>query len=128
MSGDTRLIVLFALATPVSFSGCSPGLYLAEQKAETMFVEIESLAADRSSTSDNECGVIGLACGAPVGYLVYSRATVNEDELIKKVEEYNEILRFIERRYGPFFVECFEVQTMPGGAISENGMCVAGSR
>lgn len=108
------------LAISVLSGGWSPERYLLEQNAEALYAEIEMLTADLSSTSDSDCGVIGLACSAPVGCIVYSRATTNESKLVEKVREYNEVLNAIQRQYNA----CFGLQLIPAGAISENGVCV----
>jgi hypothetical protein len=60
--------VMLGAALGCSVSGCSLGLYLDEQRAEALLAEIEALAADKSSTSDADCGVVAVgakACGGP---------------------------------------------------------------
>jgi hypothetical protein len=85
-------------------------------------VEIQALAADRSSTSDSECGVVTLkGCLGPNNTLIYSRVTVDEEALLEKVREYNEL-----RDLDPFCDPIPSVEVT--SAISENGVCVAGSR
>jgi hypothetical protein len=116
----SALIAIIALA-----SACSPASYVADREAEAMLREIEALTADRSSTSDSECGIATMrGCIESQFVLVYSRATVDEGMLLEKVEQYNE-LRAFANQLNPY---CdFE----PGAvgqeieARSVNGVCVA---
>jgi hypothetical protein len=99
-------------------SGCWPGLFVSDSRLEALYEEIQTLAADRSSTSDSECGVVYIgACGC-LNYLVYSRATVDEAVLLEKVQEYNRLERL---RGEACLLDCMAVLEVK----SENGMCVA---
>jgi hypothetical protein len=100
-------------------------LHLTSQRLEDLRAEIETLTADKSSTSDSECGVVsyGSCIG---GFVVYSRATVDENVLLEKVQDFNELEQFMVDEY--HIVCLFDDEPIPSGAISENGVCVAGSR
>jgi hypothetical protein len=105
--------------------GCSPGFALSNERSEALLAEIESMAADRSSSTDDDCGVVDLVCGAPTEYIVYSRATVNEELLLEKVHQYNELTLFMGRTYG-LASGCVDQTLLQ--ARSENGVCVGGAR
>lgn len=86
-----------------------------------MRAEIEALVADRSSTSDSECGIAYIgACGGD--YVVYSRTTVDENVLLEKVRQYNDLDEFLGRQ---FHLLCLAYEPIPLEARSENGVCVA---
>jgi len=127
MSYRRGLAVLAVGTTTLALAGgCWGGYSSAEEQLSAIGAEIDELSADRSSTSDSECGVVAIGskpCGGPTSYIIYSRATVDEELLLAKVEQYTELDRLINnlRHYGS---DCLYVE-VPSGAISVEGMCVA---
>lgn len=109
-----------------SLAGCSPWVDLLTDRSAALYQEIQAMTADRSSTSDSDCGVAILhGCIYEQTSLVYSRATVDEALLLEKVEEYNQLQDLLNDG-NPY---CgFESSLVAAGAISVNGVCVAGTR
>jgi hypothetical protein len=126
LTGASRWpIVLLALSVLVG--ACVPGLASAEKDLEARRAEIEALAADRSSTSDSECGIVYFAsCGCDDDYVVYSRSATDEAMLLEKVQQYNELEESLVRQYHLSCPACD--RTAFPSAISVNGVCVAGTR
>jgi len=109
-------------------AGCM-GFGLAEKEADAMRAEIEAMAADLSSTQDSDCGVVGLyldgICDNEA--LVYSRATVDEDRLLAKVQQYNEFQQLVARLFGIYCIGdpvAYYPDTLPPVLVSEDGVCV----
>lgn len=64
---------------------------------------IELMVENPVCSDSADCAYIGLGskpCGGPWRYIIYSKATVNEEALEQRVAEYNEFERIINRRYG----------------------------
>lgn len=121
--------LVLSLLVAVFLGGCWPGLVGSAERLEVMRIEIDALVADRSSTSDSGCGIVAVgvkACGGPEEYLVYSRGTVDEAVLLEKVRQYNELEDHLNRQYQ--LLSTCDTVPVPSGAISQNGVCVAGSR
>ena len=117
--------VIFAGLTTVLAGGCIFGADLVDAQAEAMRAEIEAMAADRSSTQDSDCGVVslytwGLCDAEPV---VYSRATVDEERLLARVEYYNDFQTVVSRLYGAMRLLNDRTATF-SVLVSENGVCV----
>lgn len=121
--------VVFSIGTVLSAVGCSPSLYLAEQRAAALRAEIEELISDRTSTEDGQCAIVGLMGICEGETLVYSRVTVDEDVLLDKIRQYNDLQEFIAS--DPYHDPCFAYitpvfpDTPHTVARSENGVCVA---
>jgi hypothetical protein len=117
MNSRTVLVLsLLSLIIGLCIGGCLPGV-LVNGEIEALYDEIQTLAADRSSTSDADCGVVYLgSCGC--SYIVYSRAAVDEAVLLEKVWQYNEL----DDLRGGVCLACPRV-ALEGK--SENGVCVA---
>lgn len=110
----------------ICVTGCSPWADLTNQRAQALYAEIVTMAADRSSTSDSECGVAILhGCSPELTSLIYSRATLDEALLLEKVRQYNDLQDLL---YDGNPACGFDTSLVAVGAISENGVCVAGSR
>jgi len=126
---SSKSVVLVVGLVPLTITcttSCSLPAYLADHRRQALYAEIQALAADRSSTNDSDCGAVALnGCGGLESFgeiIVYSRAAMDEDVILERVREYNELLELIPA--------CHPVQsaTTTPSAISENGVCVAGSR
>jgi hypothetical protein len=123
-SRTAQVISILSLIIGICIGGCLPGVLVSNDEIEALYDEIQTLAADRSSTSDSECGAVYVgACGC--SYIVYSRATVDEELLLDKVQQYNELQRL---RAWPSPLFCPACEQVALEAISENGVCVARAR
>lgn len=116
----------FGWSVLLLIGGCWGGYSSYDEELDALWAETHAMAADRSSTSDSECGAVAIGskpCGGPTSYIIYSRATVEEAALLAKVERYTELDRFINnlRQYGS---DCLYVD-VPRAAISVEGLCVA---
>jgi hypothetical protein len=101
-----------------------------QARLDAMRLEIEALAADKTASNDSDCGFVRYVagegtCGAVD--LVYSRATVDEDLLLEKVQEYNELVATINTLSGYDYL-MFPVCTVapqPANVKVVGGVCAA---
>ena len=74
---------------------------------EALYQELYAFTHDRSCQAPDECAALPLgssACGGPSSYLVYSRSTVNETELLAMtlhLAAYEELYHQESRAYSP---------------------------
>jgi hypothetical protein len=57
--------------------------------------QIQTLISDKSCTNIQDCAYKAYGykhCGGPSSYLIYSKKTVSEAELLQKVDSYNSII------------------------------------
>jgi len=87
--------------------------------------EIEDMIGVATCSDSADCAFIAFgskACGGPWTYLIYSRATVDEDLLATRVKEYNALEDRYNRKYG--IVSDCSVPPVPRVTCS-NGLCVS---
>jgi len=96
-----------------------------KKELEQMAKEIRVLAEASSCSDSFTCKYVAFGskpCGGPWGYLVYS-TSVDETELLKKVEDYNEKERKYNIKFG-IISDC-SFAMPPDKVICENGKCKA---
>ena len=89
-----------------------------------MLLEIRAIVSDAPCRGVGDCASIAIGakpCGGPWAYLVYSRSSVDERELERRVDEYTRFNRVVNDRWN-LFSDCLVVLPPDVGCVS--GRCV----
>jgi hypothetical protein len=123
-----RFVLIFVVSIACLMQSCEKYEAKDEEsdiaRLNSMRGEILEMAGGAKCFNSSNCRYISLgvkACGGPAGYLIYSVVTVNEIELLRRVEEYNRFNKILIEEYG-WISDCMVVPAPVVGC--KDGQCV----
>lgn len=123
---STMRVWLAASVVAVVVDGCGDDFNEAQDLArlEEMRHGILEAVGEADCTDSSECAFIGLGskpCGGPWEFVVYSRSSVDEDDLRALVTSYNRFNDVVNKRYG-YISDCSLPEAPETGCA--DGRCV----